>query len=256
MTATTMAPSTAERVRSACAINQDAVLAIDGTDPTPISLHHLQANGDVAIAVPQRSAADIITRITGGLPAVLEVTDRSPLPLREPVRSLVWLRGTLHRVCESHTREIADEVASEFPSGALLELGHSTVLLILRVSSAVVADASGAEPVSVDDLICATPDPFWEVEAAWLQHLDSDHRALIDMLSRKLPPHLRRGSVRPLAITRYGLRLRVEDDSDTAGGDRDVWMPFAGPVSDATELSRALRTLVGCPFVNGLRARQ
>ena len=77
---------------------------------------------------------------------------------------------------------------------------------------------SGAEPVALDDLLAARPDPFWEMETAWLQHLDEDHRDLIDMLSRKLPPHMRRGRVRPLGIDRYGLRLRVENDH----GDRDI----------------------------------
>ena len=34
---------------------------------------------------------------TAGVQAVLEMTDYAPLPLREPVRSLVWIRGRLLR---------------------------------------------------------------------------------------------------------------------------------------------------------------
>lgn len=253
MPATTTGPSTAERVRSSCARAQRAVLAIEGTTPTPTVVHHLRSTGDVAITVPSESAAATLSWLAGGggLPAVLEVTDHSPLALREPVRSLVWLRGTLHSLCEDHTRQLADEVAAEYPHAGLLDVGHDATLLQLRLESAVAADARGAEPVELDDLLTARPDPFWEMETAWLQHLDSEHRELLDLLSRKLPPHMRRGHVRPLGLDRYGLRLRVEDE----GGDRDVWMPFGAPVDDATALSRAIRLLVGCPFVNGLRAR-
>lgn len=246
-------PSTAERVRSSCARTQASVLAIEGSEPTATTVHHLLSDGDVVVAVPADSAAATLTWLAagGGLPAVLELTDQSPLHLREPVRSLVWLRGTLHGLCDGHSRQLADEVAAEFPHPELLDVGHTTVLLRLRLASAVVADSSGAEPVRLDQLLEATADPFWEMEGAWLQHLDDDHRDLIDLLARKLPPHMRNGRVRPLALDRYGLNLRVE----TADGDRDIRLPFAEPVDDATSLSRAIRLLVGCPFVNGLRAR-
>ena len=33
------------------------------------------------------------------------------------------------------------------------------------------------------------------------------------------------------------------------------WPP-AAPVDDVTGLSRAIRVLMGCPFLNGLRARR
>jgi hypothetical protein len=46
--------------------------------------------------------------------------------------------------------------------------------------------------------------------------------------------------------------LRVE----SADGDRDVRLPFHKPVDDVAGLSQAIRVLMGCPFVNGLRARR
>jgi hypothetical protein len=63
-------------------------------------------------------------------------------------------------------------------------------------------------------------------------------------LSARLPARLRRGDVRPLAVDRYGVRLRVE----SADGDRDV-----------TGLGQAIRVLMGGPFgqgVTGLRPRR
>lgn len=255
MTATTIpAPSTAERVRSACVRARDAVLAIDGSDPVVTSVHHLHADGAAVLVVPTESAATALAWQAGGggLPAVLELTDLAPLPLREPVRSLVWLRGTLHPVPSDTARELAAEVAAERPHPALLDVGHGAELLRLRLASAVVADAGGAESVDIDELRAADPDPFWEMETDWLRHLEANHADLVALLARHLPLALRRGRVRPLGIDRYGMRLRVE----TAERDSDVRLPFAVPVDDAAALSRAVRLLVGCPFVNGLRARR
>lgn len=211
-TKTSTGPSTAERVRSACVRAQDAVLAIEGSDPTATSVHHLRSNGDVVVAVPHASAAAALAWNSGGggLPAVLEITDHAPLRLREPVRSLVWLRGSLHAVPDYEARVLADDVASEHPHPGLLDIGHTSVLLRLSLASAVVADSTGAEPVAVDELLNASPDPFWEMETAWLQHLDEDHRDLVDLLVRKLPPYMRTGRVRPLGI----------DATDCACGSR------------------------------------
>jgi hypothetical protein len=116
----------------------------------------------------------------------------------------------------------------------------------------VIADATGAESVELRDLLAARPDPFCVLESSWLQHIDADHREVIDLLASRLPVSLRWGRIRPLGLDRYGLRLRVE----RADGDHDVRLPFAAPVNDVTGLGRAIRVLMGCPFLNGLRARR
>ncbi|TQF74774.1 DUF2470 domain-containing protein [Rhodococcus spelaei] len=238
----TLAPSTAERVRSACARSRQAVLAIDGSDPVPVPVQHLRACGDVVLTVPTDSAVTALSWQAGrgGLPAVLELTDQTPLPLREPVRSLVWLRGALHAVPAEASRALAAAVAGERPDPALLDVGHKTTLLRLVLDSAVVADSHGAEPVPLDDLLAARPDPFHEVEDCWLEHLESDHGELIALLARRLPRPLRTGGrIRPLGLDRYGVRLRVEGED----ADRDVRISFADPVDDAVALNRALRRL-------------
>jgi hypothetical protein len=43
---------------------------------------------------------------------------------------------------------------------------------------------------------------------------------------------------------------------ESAEGDRDVRLSFRAPVDDVVGLGKAIRILLGCPFVNGLRARQ
>ncbi|MGW4481961.1 DUF2470 domain-containing protein [Rhodococcus triatomae] len=251
--ATSIGPTTAERVRTACARAQQAVLAVDGSDTVTVAVHHLRNCGDVVLAVPSDVAVTALAWQAGrgGLPAVLELTDSAPLALRERVRSLVWLRGSLHAVPGEATRALAAAVAADNPDPALLDVGHTTTLLRLVLDSAVVADSHGAEPVPLDDLLSAVPDPFWAVEDCWLEHLESGHGDLVHQLAQRLPASMRGGRVRPLGLDRYGVRLRVESPT----GDNDVRLSFAEPVDDAAGLNRALRILVGCPFLNGLRAR-
>ena len=247
-------PTTAERIQSACARALQSVLAIPGAEPVQTQLHYLRRSGDVLVAVESDSIATAMAWQSGhaGVPAMLELTDTAPIPFREPVRSLVWLRGTLRPVPHHAERVIATEIAGRHPHPALLDVGHGSSLLRVVVASAVVADASGAEPVSKEDLRDAEPDPFWEMEASWLQHLDSDHPEVIDRLAQKLPVGMRYGRIRPLALDRFGLTLRIE----IPDRDRDVRLPFIAPVADVNDLSRAIRLLMGCPFLNGLRARR
>src|SRR4029077_10661763 len=66
-----------------------------GPDPLTTPLHHLHGDGSCAVAVPVGGA--VATHLgdceADGAQAVLELADYAPLPLREPVRSLVWIRG-------------------------------------------------------------------------------------------------------------------------------------------------------------------
>ncbi|WP_067571472.1 DUF2470 domain-containing protein [Nocardia acidivorans] len=250
-TAPVVAPHTAERVHSACAHAESAMLAVPGLDPVPTSVHLLRQCGDIVIAVPSNSVAAVLVMTCGntGSPAVLELTDQAPLPLREPVRALVWLRGWVHAVPAGTQRALAAAMAEDHPHPNLLDIGHTATLLRLVVDSAVVADTSGADSVSREQLRQAQPDPFCAMEGAWLQHLHADHADVIDRLARHLPPALRRGAlVHPLAIDRYGVTLRVE----AIEADHDIRIPFAAPAHDVESLSRAVQALAANPFEHGL----
>ncbi len=251
--ATIPGPTTAERIRSACARAGGAILALEGAEPETTAVHHLLADGSFAVTVPARGYADatVVASDAAGMQAVLELTDYAPLPLREPVRSLVWIRGQLHQVAASAVRDVLDLIAVEDPNPALLQVGSEHTLLRLEVESVVVADATGAESVGVSALLEAQPDPFCAMETCWLRHIDADHHDIVARLASKLPGPLRHGRVRPLGLDRYGFRLRVEGED----GDHDVRLPFARAVDDVHGLSQAIRILMGCPFVNGLRAR-
>ncbi|WP_241010779.1 DUF2470 domain-containing protein [Mycobacterium camsae] len=256
--ATYPTPTTAERIRSACSRADGALLAVEGQEPVATPVHHLLHDGTFAVAVPS-AGADGLRCDTQ---ALLELTDYAPLPVREPVRSLVWVRGRLHRIPPGAVSKILDLIATEDPDPVLLQIDTpSSVpqdsdeprynLLRLMIESVVVTDATGAEPVPVGDLLAARPDPFCEIESTLLWHLATAHNDVIARLVSRLPAPLRRGQVRPLGLDRYGVRFRVEGDD----GDRDVRLPFHKPVDDMHGLRQAIRVLMGCPFVNGLRAR-
>ena len=252
--ATIPGPTTAERVRSACVRAQSALLALDGAEPEAVAVHHLLVDGSFALTVPTHGtiAATVDGSGVGGVQSVFELTDYAPLPLREPVRSLVWIRGRLYPVPEPMVRATLDIVATEDPNPALLQVGSEYTLLRLEIESVVVADSTGAESVGLSALLAARPDPFCAMETCWLRHIDAAHRDVVARLAAKLPRGLRCGQVRPLGLDRYGVRLRVEGSD----GDHDVRLPFAKPVDDLTALNQAIRILMGCPFVNGLRARR
>ncbi|AEV72526.1 hypothetical protein MycrhN_1919 [Mycolicibacterium rhodesiae NBB3] len=256
-------PTTAERIRSAFARAGGAMLAVEGLEPAESPVHHLLDDGSFAITVPVDGAVAqlVVSAGQAGVQAVLEMTDYAPLPLREPVRSLVWVRGRLRDVPASEVSALLDLIAAEDPNPALLQVNSGNgdtdrdtryALLRLEIDSVVVADSTGAESVGLSALLGARPDPFSAMESCWLQHMESAHREVVDRLASRLPVSLRRGRVRPLGLDRYGVQLRVEGDD----GDHDVRLPFARPVDDISGLSQAIRVLMGCPFLNGLRARR
>jgi len=277
--APTQFPTAAERIRSTCARGAGATLAIEdreGRGPTPTPVHHLLEDGSLAITVPvDGTASQTVSPAThSGLQAMVELTDYAPLPLREPVRSLVWIQGTLRDVPADIVAGLLDVIAASDPNPALLQVNTKLnldpeynrtaggaephvryTLMRLDIESVVVADATGAESVTPGALLSADPDPFCAMESPWLQHLESHHRDVIERLASGLPRSLRRGRVRPLGLDRYGVQLRVEDEGADPDTDHDVRLPFARPVHDATGLSQAIRVLMGCPFLTGLRAR-
>ncbi|MBU9767189.1 DUF2470 domain-containing protein [Mycobacterium sp. TNTM28] len=258
-------PTTAERIRSACARGGGAMIAVEGIEPVASPVHHLLDDGSFAITVPENGPLAGMTLAAGsaGVQAVLEMTDYAPLPLREPVRSLVWIRGRLQHVPSAEVAALLDLVATEHPNPALLQVNSKPqpnsehdednyTLMRLEIESVVVADSTGAESVALGILLQARPDPFCAMESGWLQHLESSHRDVVERLATRLPITLRQGRVRPLGLDRYGVQLRVENEN----GDHDVRLPFPKPVDDVTGLNQAIRVLMGCPFLNGLRARQ
>jgi len=214
-------------------------------------LHHVHPDGSATVLLADEHplVATAWQAPRTELTAVLEVADPTPVRLREPVRGLLWLTGTVRLLTGRPAKDDVLAVAEQRPDSRLLDAGHGATVLKLEPASLVLADAEGTCSVPPVAFTSARPDPFCLLEDGWLRHLESSHRDVVGLLSRHLPEELRGGHIRPLGLDRFGLRLRVE----SADGDHDVRLAFSGPVADAESLGRELRRLVGCPFLAGQR---
>lgn len=217
-----------------------------GDDRVRPALWHLHTGDDVSVLLPDDDPLVAPARQgTGELAMTLEITDLAPLPLRQPVRGLLWLTGWLRAVDERSARARALTITEQHPDPRMLDLGHGLTMLRLTPASVVLADAEGSHSLSPVTFDAAQPDPFHTHEHAWLEHLsDSDDADIIGALARHLPEELRGGTVLPLGLDRQGLRLRVE----TADTDHDVRLPFSRSVETPPHLSSELRALVGRPY--------
>jgi hypothetical protein len=247
------APTAAERARTIAARGGRAAV-LPGADEASVSasrtvplLHHVHANGVATLLFRDNDplVALAVQAPRGELTGMLELADTAPVPLREPVRGLLWITGWLRVLEGEQARSAVLEVSEAKPDPRLLDAGHGATVLRLTPASMVVADAEGTSSVRPSEFGEAEPDPFCLQEDQWLRHLELSHRDVVELLSRHLPENLRGGHVRPLGLDRLGLRLRVE----AVEGDHDVRIAFAHPVTTAKELSGELRRLMGCPFL-------
>lgn len=211
---------------------------LDKVTPT---LHYVHGDASVSVLLPDDHS------LVAGAPVttMIELVDLAPVPLREPVRGLLWITGQLSPLPADQARATAVEIAGTRPDPRLLDVGHGATILRLEPLSLVVADADGTHPVTPQEFAASDPDPFCHQEAGWLRHLEHSHVAVLHTLRRHLPTHLHGSHLRPLGLDRYGLRLRVE----AVEGDHDVRLAFERPIATLPELSAELRRLVGCPFL-------
>lgn len=244
-------PAVAERARSIAQRGGSAtVLPGSGSSRLVPLQHHVAAGGDTLVVLPDGhsviAAAHAAPRHE--LPAMVELADNAPVPLRQPVRGLLWITGWLRALEPGAARAAAVTMAERCPDPRLLDIGHGARVLRLRAASIVLADGEGTESVPPDEFARAAPDPFCGSERAWLRHLEDGHPDVFGQLLEHIPAALRQRTVRvrPLGLDRFGLRLRVEADS----ADRDVRLRFSRPVRDTGGLGREIRQLLGCPFLS------
>jgi hypothetical protein len=246
----TETPTPAERARTIATRGGKATLlpSAEGLNNkiTPLT-HHVHADGTASVLITQShplvGAAWSAPR--GEIAAMLELADTAPVPLREPVRGLLWFTGWVRALSDDEARRDAMRVAEERPDPRLLDVGHGATMLQVLPASLVLADAEGTKSLTLQEFTTATEDPFCAYEAEWLRHLELAHTDVVSLLGRHLPDELRGGHIRPLGLDRFGLRLRVE----AGDADHDVRLAFERPVSTPTELANELRRLVGCPFL-------
>ncbi|WP_031070597.1 DUF2470 domain-containing protein [Streptomyces sp. NRRL WC-3742] len=186
---------------------------------TPVSVHGSRLRLRVPLDSPLTGAA---TGATEGLAVVVDLTDVAPVAVRDRVRARLTLAGRLHL---AH----------------LAEDGLS-VHLRIDVAHAVVSTPYGTGALTAADLALATPDPLARHEAALLTHLADDHADALHVLTRLLDRELLAGrpEVRPLAVDRFGLVLRLEHPD----GHRDVRLVFPQPARDAEDFGHLVHELL------------
>jgi len=245
------APADAERARSVAARGGTASLVGTGSAAVAPLVHQVRADGSAVLlfADDEPVLADI-RRAAGGFTAMLELADRAPVDLREPVRALLWVTGRLWLPEPVVARRFALQVADVHPSPELLRLGHGATLVRLDPDFAVLSDAEGGAVLAPVDLAAARPDPFCRGEGPLLAHMEQCHPEALDALARLMPAALRErhdARVRPLGLDRCGLRLRVE----TPFRDHDVRLAWEEPPATVPELWAQLRRMIDSSVPEG-----
>ncbi|MFF3896582.1 DUF2470 domain-containing protein [Streptomyces sp. NPDC001812] len=222
----TAEPGAAERARSVLAAAWSCAVTAEGFREEFVGAHGMSDDGRVLLEVPEESAllTAAICAPRGEPSAVLEFADVAPVPVRKRIRSRLWLAGRF-----------------------TVEDGR----LAFRATRVVLRQASGAVVVDPDEFAAARPDPLATAEARLLTHLADCHGDAVDRLTRLVDPGSLHGAVRvrPLAVDRHGLTLRIE--RLRTGGD--VRLPFHRPADDLGQLTERMHVLlsqastVSCP---------
>ncbi|MFJ7119563.1 DUF2470 domain-containing protein [Streptomyces albogriseolus] len=211
------APGAAERARSVLAAAWSCTVTAEGTREDLVGAHTVTEDGRVLLDAPEDGAllAAVLRAPRQEPSAVLEFADVAPVPVRDRVRSRVWLAGRFSA-----------------------EGGR----LALRPTRVILRRPSGALTVGADEFAAAAPDPLAGAEARLLTHLADCHADAVDRLTRLVDPARLQGAVRvrPLAVDRHGLTLRIEH----ARTDSDVRLPFHAPADDVSRLTERMHVLL------------
>ncbi|MFD9125945.1 DUF2470 domain-containing protein [Kitasatospora sp. NPDC059571] len=239
------APTAAERLRTLLEHASSVVLDVPGVDladrpgPPPLVDCAVLPDGAVAVLAEEASSLHRIAALArdGRMRGELDAVDVAPVPMPHRIRGRAAAQGRLTVLA----RATPARIASLFPHRPAA--GH--VLLCLEPDHLAVEDLWGAECcVDPARFAAAAPDPLAREEAGLLQHLDAAHADALHRLARHAAPG--RGArtphtVRPVALDRHGLRLRLLGP----GPDDllDARYAFASPLHSPEELPAAMRRL-------------
>jgi hypothetical protein len=213
----TAAPTAAEQARSVLAAAWSCAVTAEGGREEFVGAHTVADDGRVLLHVPEDCAllATALCAPRGEPSAVLEFADVAPVPVRNRIRARLWLAGLL-----------------------AVEDGH----LAFRPTRVVLRRPSGAVVVDLDEFTAAAPDPLARAEARLLTHLADCHDDAVQRLTRLVDPDSLHGAVRvrPLAVDRHGLTLRIERVRDHG----DVRLPFHAPADEIAQLTERVHVLL------------
>lgn len=224
-------PSAAERTRTLVQSTCSSVLLVTGVvgarpEQLMPDIRTVGPEGELFLVFP--SDSPVVRAATHAqddeVQAVLELTDVAPVSVPHRIRGRAWISGWLTCV------------------PGMAEPGRT--LVRLEVGEVSVDDLWGTATVEPDEFAAASPDPLVEHEAELLQHLHSAHgeqvRALCGLVGAE------RGTVErvtPLALDRFGLRVRFSGDAPGGRVSFDARFDFPEPVRDVYGLRRAMHAL-------------
>ena len=249
-------PDPAERACSALRRCARTTLTLGAAVHAVPVVHPLEGDAGLAVLVPTDPR-------TGGAPAMGARTadagsaggpgPRARLEVLDVVlggaadgrcRRLVVVEGDLTVPARTDQRRLATDIARDLPAPALLDVGTSAALVLLRPARIVLTDHDGVTTVDPEDLATSGPDPFADLEGHWLAHLNDPRCPVLDRIAARLGRCA--PGTRPLlvGIDRVGLDLEVAG-VDGAVAHRRV--PFAEACVGVTDLGAQIRVLAGCP---------
>jgi hypothetical protein len=180
-------PTPAERARSLACVSSATLCAAGVADPQVLA-SAATADGEVLLVVP--SDGELFTAVSGSmngdLPALLTLTDRAPVPLREPIRAQLWMSGWLTPVRPARRAAALLAFADASPAEVLLDVGRGASLLRLDLADLVLTESGPSVEITPEQYAAASPDPLVAVEAQALQHLDEAHPGVLAVLRSRL----------------------------------------------------------------------
>ncbi|WP_435971107.1 DUF2470 domain-containing protein [Streptomyces sp. Qhu_M48] len=224
-------PSAAERTRTLVQSTCSGVLLIPGGEGHRPELLAPEARavgpeGEIFLLYP--AEAPPVRAATHArddeLPVVLELTDVAPVSVPHRIRGRAWITGWL----------------TSLPGVA----GPGRTMLRLEVGEARVDDLWGTGEIGTEEFAAASPDPLHTHETELLQHLHTAHgdrlRELTALLGARSASLVPRRDVAPLALDRFGLRVRF---SSGPGDCFDARFDFPEPVREISGLRREMHRL-------------
>jgi len=250
---TAPAPTAAERARTLLEFASSVVLDVPGVDLTarpgipPLVDCAPLPDGALAVLVETASPLHRIaaTARSAALPAELEAVDVAPVAVPYRIRGRAHAHGRLAPLPPADPALLDALFPRRSPAGRSL--------LRLELDHLAVDDLWGSDCcLDLAAFAAADPDPVAAEEAGLLQHLAAAHADQLRALGAEALEH-RSGlrswggpastltAVRPIALDRYGLRVRL---LGTAQGQLlDARFEFHRPVGSPDELPEAMHRL-------------
>lgn len=240
-------PDGASRARTLAAHAASGLLELPGQiadEPVVPAARTVESDGSILMMVPPEIGAAVLTS-RDDVAAVLHLVDVAPVAVPQRVRAHCWVAGWLSTPSGSGLGQAAARLAAATHDPALLASGGSRSGAVVRLEpgEVLVDDLWGAEHVEPDAYGAAAADPVAVHEAELLQHLASAHSAELYHLCRLADAAAKGDHVAPVALDRYGLRLRCTGPTHT----RDVRFEFTSAVTGPATLGEALRRLFHGP---------